>query len=465
MNSILRFIALFTLLLVAEAMAQQGPKHPRFKAGEIICKVAPGCNIEQINASYGTSTQSQQPTTGYFLLIVPQGADAESLSVVMAGDPCVARCMANYFLSAPEGLQRSSPFTDQQATADIDSQVSVRRLGLRAAQAVSTGVGIRVAVIDGGVNLTHPFFADKPGELVSRYDYIDGDSVATEEPIGSCSGHGTFVAGITRLVAPGADILIYRVLDSMGQGDGYTIASAVLQAVADSCRIINLSLGMTGIHDALDDALKLAHQHDILIVAAAGNDSTDVGILFPFPASRDYCVAVAALDSFDLKASFSNYGTKIAVSAPGTWIYAPYLDTIYAWWDGTSFAAPFVSGLAALLRAEHPAWFIDQVDSAIQASAQSIDSLNPLYVGLLGRGVICPPLAVLGSGQFRGDLTSDGNVDIADLTALINFLYIDLTAPYPGVLGDIDCDGQVDISDVTRLIAYLYLGGPPSCTG
>lgn len=74
----------------------------------------------------------------------------------------------------------------------------------------------------------------------------------------------------------------------------------------------------------------------------ASNDSTEADLVFPFPAHKVSCIAVAALDSLNIKADFSNYGDKVDICAPGTRIYSTFLDTSYAWWDGTSFAAPFV---------------------------------------------------------------------------------------------------------------------------
>ncbi|MBK7142994.1 MAG: S8 family serine peptidase [bacterium] len=458
-------ILLCALIIGAQtAESQEGPPdHIRFKPNEVICKLLPGFSIDSINAEFGTSVKSHQQSTDCYLLNIPAGGDAESLAVQIAQMEGVLFCNPNFLLSVPEGLQSSSPFLDQNFSSDIATQLSATTLSLTAAQTISTGDGVRIALLDVGVDFEHPEFDRTPGLVVPRWDFVDGDIDPTDIPGGAMSGHGTFIAGILKLVAPQADIMVYRVLDSSGMGDGYSIADAVLQAVTDSCRIISLSLGMVGFHDALDEALKLAHQNNVLVVTSAGNDSTDLGSIFPFPAERTYCLAIAAVDSAGLKADFSNYGTKVDLCAPGTMVYGPYPDSIYAWWNGTSFAVPFVAGVAALVLEEHPEYTIDQLDTALMASARNIDSLNPEYVGLLGSGLL-DPLAALNFLRVAvlGDLSGDGLSDLSDLSIMVAFLtgYVETPAT---ATADLDCSGRVDLTDLSIIIAHVTMGQPLSC--
>jgi thermitase len=324
---------------------------------------------------------------------------------------------------------------------------------------------VRIALIDGGVDFNHPWLLSKPGLLVSRWDYIDDDYLASEESGGSCSGHGTFVAGILRMVAPSSEIYVYRVLDTSGFGDGFSISEAVLKAIEDSCNIINLSLGMVGVHDGLEDALKLAKQQGIMIVASAGNDSTDLNSIFPFPASKEYCVAVAALDSIDRKADFSNYGLKIGLCAPGTWIYAPYPDNMYAWWDGTSFAAPFISASAALVKSKYPDMTMATIDTLLRETASNIDSLNITYEGLLGNGYVNLTAALdISYSVMRGDLSGDSLIDITDLSLMVAFLTNSIFSLDMYQSGDMDCDKIIDISDLSILVAFIEGLNPIICT-
>ena len=439
------------------------PNHSRYAPNEIICKLLEGYSIDSINAEFGTVIKSHQLVTDCYLLTTPNGVDAESLAVQIAQYEGVLFCNPNFYLAAPEGLQSSSPFLDQNYSSDITTQLPTVTLSLTSAQTISTGIGVKIALIDAGVDFAHPEFDRTPVLMVPRWDYIDGDIDPTDEPGGSMSGHGTFIAGLLKLVAPDADILVYRVLDTAGLGDGYSIADAVLQAVADSCRVISLSLGMVGFHDALDEALRQAYQQGVLVVTSAGNDSTDIGAIFPFPAERVYCLAVAAVDSANLKADFSNYGVKVDLCAPGTWIYGPYPDSIYAWWNGTSFAVPFVAGVAALVLEEHPEYSVDSLRAALANTAQNLDSLNPAFAGLLGSGLIDPMAALQYIPmQLLGDLTKDGVTDLSDLSTMIAYV-TGFSTTVPEVTADVNCSGAIDLTDLSILIAHLVMGIPLSC--
>jgi subtilisin family serine protease len=223
---------------------------------------------------------------------------------------------------------------------------------------------------------------------------------------------------------------------------------------------------MIGVHDALEDALQYARSLGIMVVAAAGNDSTSSNLLFPFPASRNYCLAVAAIDSVNLKADFSNYGDKIDVCAPGTQIYSPYLDTLYAWWDGTSFSNAFVTGLAGLIYSKNPYLTWEEVDTAILNNAINLDTLNPELAGLLGSGLI-DILATVNAVSadydtlLPGDVNSDGDINLLDISFIINFLYRDGPPPKDISLIDTNSDGRMNLLDVSYLINYLYRDGPP----
>ncbi|MEW6052073.1 MAG: S8 family serine peptidase [Candidatus Zixiibacteriota bacterium] len=450
------------VLLSTPAIARTGRGH--FVPDELVCRMLPDYTIDSVNAEFGTVVKSHQIATDCYLLIIPQGQNAESLAISIEAYVGVEFCRPNYYLAAPEGLQRSSPFVDAQARLPIDSQKAATTINLEDAHLIAEGDGINIALIDGGVNFSHPEFALIADQFVTRWDYVSNDALAFDEPGGSCSGHGTFIAGLLHLVAPASNIYVYRVLDTGGVGDGYSIAGAVLQAIDDSCSVINLSLGMVGVHDALDEALKLAKQRNIMVVASAGNDSTDLNAIFPFPATRTYCLAIAALDTLNQKADFSNYGTKIAVCTPGTEIYSTFLDTTYATWEGTSFAAPFVTGLAALILSVDSTLVWEQLDTTISQTAVSVDSLNPGLEGLLGTGLI-NPVAALQSvlTHVHGDVTGDLTVDISDLNGLVDFLFFSLGESLVAPSADADCNGVVDVGDLTALIDHLFFNVTTTC--
>jgi subtilisin family serine protease len=424
----------------------------------------PGHNIDTVNQAYGTSVKGYAMRINSYLLATQPGLDVDSVATQIRMRPDVIYCGPNFYCDAPEPLQRSQPFLDEQYTGDFPTQEAASKLSLSDVHTLSTGISADVAVIDGGVNFSHPLFVLQPGTVVSGWDYIDNDSIANDEPGGPGSGHGTFVAGVVSLVAPGARIHAYRVLDTLGSGDGFSIALAALQAMEDGCRVINLSLGMLGKHETLDDALRYLKTQDIMILGAAGNDATAVDSLFPFPASEVYTEAIAALDSLNLKADFSNFGGRIDFCAPGTSIYAPFLDSYYAWWDGTSFSTPFVSGMAALLCSIDPTLSWLEMDSIMSATAISLDSLNPGFEGKLGHGLIDILAAVRTLTQATcGDADHSGSIDISDAVFLISYIFSGGAAPYSFTTADADCSGSINISDAVTLIAYIFSGGTLPC--
>ncbi len=456
-------VLLLILLLFISASSFSFKGQGEYKPDEIICEMLPGYSIDIVNDLFGTTIKGFQAQTDCYLLATHPGQNPESLAVAISALPEVLYCGVNYYLSAPEAFQRSQPFLEEQDIITFCSQPIALAFELPEVYNIADGSDIRVAVVDGGVNLTHQVFTEYQG-VYYGWDYIDNDQIANDEPGGSCSGHGTFVTGVIKLVAPASEIYCYRVLDTAGLGNGFDVADAILRAVDNGCRIVNLSLGMDGIHDAVDEAIKYAERNNVIVTAAAGNDAIGTNLDFPFPASREYCIAVAALDSLNLLADFSNYGLKVDLCAPGTGILAPFLGSYYAWWNGTSFSTPFVSGQAALVFSLNPLLTGNEAEDILEESAVNIDELNPEYAGLLGHGLIDIMASVEAIGQnILGDFNLSGTIDLLDIVYLINYIYKDGPAPYPILSADVDCSGSNNILDVVYLINYIYKQGPPPC--
>jgi len=213
----------------------------------------------------------------------------------------------------------------------------------------------------------------------------DTPTAPANDPANAALGHGTGVTGIIAAVAPGACIMPIKVLDSAGYGTVFGVAEGIVYAVNHGARVINLSLGTASRSPILSRAINYATRHGVVVVASAGNsgDGSD-----NYPAADRQVLAVAATDANDQKADFSTYAGWVAVDAPGVDIYTTYYDGSYALWSGTSLAAPFVSGEAALLRAQHPRAGITAIDARIRNSATSIDDQNPDYASELGAGRI-----------------------------------------------------------------------------
>ncbi len=221
------------------------------------------------------------------------------------------------------------------------------------------GEGVRVHVIDNGID----------DALARRQDgWLDG-VVGEQDPTASGldpatelvdgTGHGTAVAGVVRLAAPGVELFVHRALTSDGIGSEVNVAEAILDAHEAGARIINLSLGGPSLHGEAPLALEDALDHippDVIVVASAGNEGVD---RLTWPAAFKRVVAVAALDDDGSPAPYSNRGHWVDFSIRGTGVTTTYVhgttsaDDVFdgsdpdAVWTGTSFAAPRVAGLLA----------------------------------------------------------------------------------------------------------------------
>lgn len=398
------------------------PYQGLFMAGELVVKLIDldTVSIDLVNQEFGTRTAQYLPQLEMYLLNVGTETDLEQLAAEIRALPFVEIAHPNYLADPLQAVQGSFPFSDNDHTGDFEHQEAAIELDLDYVHTLSTGAGVKVAVIDGGVNYNHPVF---DGKAVSGYDYVDGDSDAFDEEGGENSGHGTFVAGVIHLVAPDAEIRAYRVSEISGNSDGYLVAEAILQAVKEGCQVINLSMVMKQQHSAISEAVAYARAHNVLVVVAAGNEQVEDPV---YPASDPNAIAVAAVDSLDELADFSRFGADVDICAPGTNVYSSYLDSIYAWWEGTSFAAPFVAGeLALIISQDMSGYSWVRARGVLEASATYIDDVNPDYAGKLGAGLINPGSAL----QMNTEDHAFISPDTLSFTSYENVWYF---APFTG---------------------------------
>ncbi|MHC4781374.1 MAG: S8 family peptidase, partial [Planctomycetota bacterium] len=217
----------------------------------------------------------------------------------------------------------------------------------------NTGGGVKVAIMDTGIDYTHP---DLDGNYAGGYDFVNDDGDPMDD-----HGHGTHVAGITAAEANGEGVigvaptaLIYgvKVLDSGGSGSFGDIIAALDWAVQNGMQVANLSLGSTrDPGSAVEAAFANANAAGLVIVAAAGNSGNagGKGNKVEYPARYASVIAVAATDSNDVRASFSSTGDTVELAAPGLYVNSAALGGGYVVKSGTSMAAPHVAGTAALV--------------------------------------------------------------------------------------------------------------------
>ena len=268
-------------------------------------------------------------------------------------------------------------------------------LGFSGVWPLTQGAGVTVAVVDSGVDANPQF-----GDRVTVGPDLAGPTFGA--PAGAdCVGHGTSVAGIIGAaplagisfagVAPQAGILSVKITNS-DTFPGQVTAQAIRDAVSLGANVINLSLATTVSTPALQAAVQFAQARNVVVVAAAGNDSAG-GATGPFyPAAYPGVLSVGAIGPDGSLASFSDTRTPVSVTAPGIGVTSAYPGTFPAAYNpgdnGTSFAAAFVSGIAALVRASYPDLDEAQVVARITATAD-----GPAGPGT-GHGMVNPVQAV-----------------------------------------------------------------------
>lgn len=319
-----------------------------------------------------------------------------------------------------------------------------------------------VAVIDSGMDVAHEDLKDNvwtnAEEIPGNGKDDDGNGYADDvhgwnfdmnrpdvQPRVSANGseeawlHATAVASVIAAtgnndvgiagVAWRARIMPLVVLDANGFGNDDSLVRAIRYAVAQGADIINLSLFGAEYDETLDRAVREATSQGVLVVSAAGNSvgsgGDNLDLLPGYPACDSGSggkLTVTGLDRNLKKADRANYGSCVDIAAPGEDIFAArpprdsrgrqlsvagYVGDL----SGTSIAAPFVSGLAALIKAEHPMWRGPELARRILETADSVDDLNPQYRGALGRGIINArrALAIDATSRKRGPLSLEGS--------------------------------------------------------
>jgi type VII secretion-associated serine protease mycosin len=335
------------------------------------------------------------------VLPIPSTEDATGLTALrLARDPAVVRV-------EPDS-SGSVQFTPNDSLYRTDPQFGLGQWGIRTAhvdQAWDLTRGspaVIVAIIDTGIDANHPDLAgvSLPGTTFITSPDPPCDPASTVDD----NGHGTHVAGLIAAngnngrgiagVAFGVRILPIKALDCQGSGLLSDVASSVIWATDHGARIINISLGSSSAQSTLQDAIRYAVARNVLVVTAAGNCgviSVRCGYVNEpqYPGAYPETFAVGATDPSDVRASFSNMGSYVALSAPGVriWSTTPTYPTTlsrndpgstnYAALSGTSQAAPFVAGVAALLLSEDPTLTAAQLSDRLRSTADDLGPPGP----------------------------------------------------------------------------------------
>lgn len=397
----LRFVCATAMIAVGAVATVIGGEDPPV-TGAVIARLQPGVDVTAFRDRYGNPlVQAEIASRGIYMFATPAGQSDAQFEAALRLDADVRWAERNYAADAPEASGRNFFLNEVASPGPFDNQLAWAQIGLPGAQAVSSGSGVLIAIVDSGIDAAHPIFAGRlspvgrnfvpgagPGDVADVGDGLDNDN---DGDIDEIRGHGTHVAALAAHVAPGATILPVRVLDSDGDTNLFILAAGIYHAIDSGAQVINVSIGSTYRSDLIEDAVEEAVQAGIVVVASVGN--LNRAAPQEYPAMFPGVISVGAVDAADRRAGFSNYNPLLTLCAPGDDIYSAVPGAHYAQWDGTSFATPLVAGTAALLLAHHPEWSAGpwraaQVAGFLQASAANIDALNPGYAGLLGAGRI-----------------------------------------------------------------------------
>ncbi|MBO9540780.1 S8 family serine peptidase [bacterium] len=382
-----------------------------FKAGQ------EAAGKESLKARLGMRVVQDMPQLGMSVLALPAAAQRESAMAAIAAQPAVTSVEADVRMRA--GYRPQDPQSSLGSFSGL--YVGFRSALFRAWDATLGDPRVVVAVVDTGVDITHPDLRDR---VVTGRNFVtqieedqdDGTTKLVDLPDKGPlddNGHGTHVAGIIAAaenlqgitgMAPRCKIMPIKSLAYNESGFSSDVAMGVVWAVDHGAHVINMSLGAYGGSKALEKAVAYALSKNVTVVAAMGNDRADAdagfGLSPSYPAALPGVIAVGATDGDDKSAYFSNAGRWISVSAPGDGILSTtptypvhgFVAQDYDEMSGTSMATPFVAGLTALMLSLTPNLTPQQLKGRLEASADDVGT--PGFDTATGHGRINPMRAL-----------------------------------------------------------------------
>lgn len=312
-----------------------------------------------------------------FLIIKSRSLSTQQMMKKLAEHPDSVYAEPNYLL-LPNRIPNDTYYREYQWNLPL--------IGMEQSWDVSEGSSdVVVAVVDTGVDMEHPEFA---GKLVEGYNVLEDNNVPQDD-----NGHGTHVSGIIAAKTNNADgiagmswnskLMPVKAIGADGSGSAVDIAQGIYWATDHGADVINLSVGNYTSSAALREACRYAYDHNVVLVAASGNDATDQP---SYPAAYEEVLSVAAVDHRKERADFSNFGDYVDVAAPGVDIPSTYIYSDYASLSGTSMACPHVAALASLVRSVHPGMPSHDVMELIRKT--TVDLGPPGHDQLYGYGLI-----------------------------------------------------------------------------
>jgi subtilisin family serine protease len=338
---------------------------PEWVEGQLIVKPRAGLSDAQfekiLSKSKGQSVKHLKQINARVIKVPPQALEA--VKQALSNNPHIDFVEKNP-LVAPSAFTPNDPsYPDQWHLSKIQAPT---------AWDVATGNGITVAILDSGVEGSHP---DLAGSMVPGRNVVSNNTDTS-----AMSVHGTAVAGAIAAtgnnstgvasVVWNASIMPIRISNRTdGWAEGSDMVEGVLWAADHGADVVNISYDFGNGFAALNDAAQYLRNKGGLVVMSAGNNNTDYGFT-----DNPYIIHTSATNSSDAKASFSNFGDFVDVSAPGKSVLTVWQNGGYGWGDGTSFSSPVTAGVIALIKAANPDLTASEVETILKNSADDLGS-------------------------------------------------------------------------------------------
>jgi YD repeat-containing protein len=387
----------------------QTEQRARWRDGEILVRFRQNASTTDADAlllAQGAQRNGRlRGQSGIERLSLSPGFDPAAVASALRANRLVDFVEPNYLITADEVTPNDPHFSEQSALKNTSTTGGQFGSDINVSQAWGVTTGTRrtvVAVIDSGIDFSHPDLRNNQwNNILEQANNQDADSngfandlhgwdfVTNSHEIKDEQGHGTGVAGI--IAARGnnaigisgvmwrAGVMSLRVLDSTGTGDIARAVEAIDYATRNGAQVINCSWGTDDASIALREAIGRASRRGVLVVASAGNGGRDIETQPHYPASydSDNLISVASTDHSDLLTSFSNWGvTHLAVAAPGEDVLTTKMGGDYQTISGSSVSAPFVTGVAGLIKTLRPWLNADRTREIVIQGARRVPALT-----------------------------------------------------------------------------------------
>ena len=354
------------LPILALALSQQAlAKAPVYAKGRIIIETQAGLSdkdLDKILSEHGGGKKQKLGHSNLHIVNLPDGVSEQDAVEKLSHNPHIKFAERDQRIEMPpEETISNDPY--------LNSEWHIAKIGATSAWDFSVGSGIIIAILDSGIDSTHP---DLAPNIVPGYNVYDNNTNTSE-----VCGHGTKVAGAAAAinnnaagvsgVAGQAKIMPVRITDLSCYAYFSSTANGIIYAADHGARVVNVSYGYTPLSTAAQSAANYLRSKGGLLFDSTGNNAIDENIT-----PTDTMISVSSTDSSDNLSSFSSWGNFTVLSAPGSGIYTTVAGGGYGFVNGTSFSSPIAAATAALVMAANPSLSADQVQNILFTTAADL---------------------------------------------------------------------------------------------